>query len=102
MYKRQVYENAKILILDEPTSALNDRETDALMECIRKLREKGVSVILITHKIEEIMRIADRVVVLRDGHTVGECKAVSYTHLAGCLYLRCLCDRVGAPSVQGP
>ena len=38
---RAVYENAKILILDEPTSALNDRETDALMECIRKLRKKG-------------------------------------------------------------
>jgi ribose transport system ATP-binding protein len=76
---RAVYENAKILILDEPTSALNDRETDALMECIRKLREKGVSVILITHKIEEIMRIADRVVVLRDGHTVGECKVSDVT-----------------------
>ena len=42
-------------------------------------KEKGVSVILITHKIEEIMRIADRVVVLRDGHTVGECKVSDVT-----------------------
>lgn len=69
---RAVYENAKILILDEPTSALNDREVDALMQCMEKLRARGVSIVLITHKIEEIMRIADRVVVLRDGHTVGE------------------------------
>lgn len=69
---RAVYENAKILILDEPTSALNDKETEELMICIEKLRDNGVSVILITHKIEEIMRIADRVVVLRDGHTTGE------------------------------
>ena len=69
---RAVYENARILILDEPTSALNDRETEELMVCIERLRDNGVSVILITHKIEEIMRIADRVVVLRDGHTTGE------------------------------
>lgn len=69
---RAVYEKAKILILDEPTSALNDKETEELMKCIETLRQQSVSVILITHKIEEIMRIADRVVVLRDGHTTGE------------------------------
>jgi ABC-type sugar transport system ATPase subunit len=49
------------------------------MKCIEGLREKGVSIILITHKIEEIMRIADRVVVLRDGHTVGECQVGAVT-----------------------
>ena len=76
---RAVYENAQILILDEPTSALNDKETEELMKCIEGLREKGVSIILITHKIEEIMRIADRVVVLRDGHTVGECQVGAVT-----------------------
>jgi len=69
---RAVYENARILILDEPTSSLTERETESLMECIDGLRKKGVTVVFITHKIEEIMRIADRVVVLRDGHTVGE------------------------------
>lgn len=69
---RAIYDNAKILILDEPTSALNDKEIDVLMKCIDDLRSRGVSVILITHKIDEIMRIADRVVVLRDGHTVAE------------------------------
>lgn len=73
---RAVYENANILVLDEPTSALNDNEIEVLMDCINNLRERGVSVIFITHKIEEIMRIADRVVILRDGQTVAE-KVVS-------------------------
>lgn len=69
---RAIHDNAKVLILDEPTSALNDKEVDVLMDCIQDLRSRNVSVILITHKIEEIMRIADRVVVLRDGYTVAE------------------------------
>lgn len=69
---RAIYENAKILILDEPTSALNDKEIDVLFGCIQKLKNTGVGVIIITHKIEEIMRIANRVIVLRDGKTVGE------------------------------
>lgn len=69
---RAVYENARILILDEPTSSLTEHEIDTLMNCIDELRTKGVTVVLITHKIEEIMRIADRVVVLRDGRAVGE------------------------------
>ena len=76
---RAVYENAKILILDEPTSSLTDREIDALLECIDGLRKKGVAVVMITHKIEEIMRVADRVVVLRDGHAVGECNVTDVT-----------------------
>lgn len=69
---RALHEEARILILDEPTSALNDKEIDVLMDCIADLKARGVSVVMITHKIEEIMRIADRVVVLRDGHAVAE------------------------------
>ena len=69
---RAIHQNARILILDEPTSALNDKEIDVLMACIADLRARGVSIVMITHKIEEIMRIGDRVVVLRDGHTVAE------------------------------
>lgn len=69
---RAIHEDARILILDEPTSALNDKEIDVLMNCIADLKGRGVSVVIITHKLEEIMRIADRVVVLRDGHTVAE------------------------------
>lgn len=69
---RAIHENSKILILDEPTSSLNNREIDVLMDCIDMLKERGISIIFITHKIEEIMRVADRVVVLRDGHAVWE------------------------------
>lgn len=69
---RAVYSKAKVIILDEPTSALNDHEVDALMDCIDDLRSRGVTIVMITHKIEEIIRIANRVIVLRDGKPVGE------------------------------
>jgi ABC-type sugar transport system ATPase subunit len=68
---RAIMENSKIVILDEPTSSLNDQEIEHLMECIRKLKSRGVGVILITHKLEEIEQIADTVVVLRDGQAVA-------------------------------
>ncbi len=69
---RAIHEDARILILDEPTSALNSKEIDTLLKCIMNLRARGVSIVMITHKIEEIMQIADRVVVLRDGQAVAE------------------------------
>ena len=63
-------ENAKILILDEPTSALSEAEIDKLMEILETLRSLGVTCIYITHKLEEFFRITDNVTVLRDGKTV--------------------------------
>lgn len=63
--------NAKILIFDEPTAALGGRETDKLFEQIRQLRADGVGCIYISHRLEEIARIADRVYVLRDGEIVA-------------------------------
>lgn len=63
-------ENAKVLILDEPTSALTEAEIDKLMEILETLREHGVTCIYITHKLEEFFRITDRVTVLRDGRAV--------------------------------
>ncbi|OHD53715.1 MAG: D-xylose ABC transporter ATP-binding protein [Spirochaetes bacterium GWF1_51_8] len=62
---------AEILILDEPTSALTDRETDELFRVIRRLKNDGVCMIYISHKMEELKQIADRVQVLRDGKTIG-------------------------------
>ena len=62
---------ARILILDEPTSALSDKEVTELFRVIRKLRQDGVCMCYISHKMEEISQIADRVVVLRDGRTIG-------------------------------
>ena len=63
----------KLLILDEPTSALNEKETERLFSIIRGLRDKGCGVIYITHKMDEIFTIADRVTVMRDGrHIITE------------------------------
>jgi inositol transport system ATP-binding protein len=59
--------DASVVIMDEPTAAISDREVDALFKAINTLRKRGVGVIYITHKMAEVSRIADRVTVLRDG-----------------------------------
>lgn len=64
--------NVKILILDEPTAPLTANETEILFHIIRDLKTKGVSVIYISHRLEEIFEICDRAVILRDGEQVGE------------------------------
>ena len=61
-----------MLILDEPTAALGGAETKLLFEQIENLKSEGVGIIYISHRLEEIKRIADRIVVLRDGHKVEE------------------------------
>jgi D-xylose transport system ATP-binding protein len=61
----------KLLILDEPTSALTQGEVDSLMSLLSGLRGRGVSCIYISHKLEELFRIADRITVLRDGKVIG-------------------------------
>jgi ribose transport system ATP-binding protein len=63
--------NARILIMDEPTSCLTTTETERLFEVARELKERGVSIIYITHRLGEISNLADRVVVLRDGRNAG-------------------------------
>jgi ribose transport system ATP-binding protein len=64
--------DARLLILDEPTAALGGAETEALFEQVRKLRAEGVGIIYISHRMEEIRRITDRIVVLRDGERVAQ------------------------------
>jgi ribose transport system ATP-binding protein len=64
--------DAKLLILDEPTAALGGAETEALFEQVRKLRAEGVGIIYISHRMEEIRKITDRIVVLRDGERVAD------------------------------
>src|SRR6266540_4218084 len=59
--------NAKILVMDEPTAALTDAEIDELFSIIRQLREKGVGIVHISHRLEELKQISDRVTVMRDG-----------------------------------
>jgi putative multiple sugar transport system ATP-binding protein len=62
--------NVRLLILDEPTAALNDTDSAHLLDLLRRLRDRGITCILISHKLNEITAIADRVTVLRDGRTV--------------------------------
>ncbi len=63
--------NAELLIMDEPTSSITERESEHLFETILRLKKRGVSVIYISHRLEEIFRIADAVTVLRDGKVVS-------------------------------
>ncbi|MEV4019410.1 sugar ABC transporter ATP-binding protein [Nonomuraea angiospora] len=65
-------QNVRVLVMDEPTSALADAEVHRLYEVIRDLTGRGVAVIYISHRLEELEEIADRVVVLRDGQYIGE------------------------------
>ena len=68
---RALARNVRVLILDEPTSSLTERETEKLFEIIESLRERGVGVVYISHRLGEVFRIAQRVTVMRDGKVVG-------------------------------
>ena len=69
---RAIDTKCKILILDEPTSSLSDRETERLFTIMRKLKAQGIAIIFISHFLEQIYTICDRITVLRDGEYVGE------------------------------
>ncbi|GAB5559787.1 MAG: sugar ABC transporter ATP-binding protein [Synoicihabitans sp.] len=68
---KSLSKDAQILILDEPTSSLTIRETDTLLSLVERLREQGMAIIFITHRLAEIQRVADRVFALRDGEPAG-------------------------------
>ncbi|WP_405558232.1 sugar ABC transporter ATP-binding protein [Streptomyces canus] len=67
--------NARVLIMDEPTAVLTSEEVDKLFAIVRKLREDGVGIVFITHHLEEITALGDRVTVIRDGKSVGQVPA---------------------------
>jgi ABC-type sugar transport system ATPase subunit len=68
---RALSTEARILVLDEPTSSLSEAETESLFITLRQLRSQGVGIIYISHRLEEILRLADRITVLRDGESIG-------------------------------
>ncbi len=68
---RALGREARIVIMDEPTAAISDREVDSLCAVIGVLKERGVAIVYITHKMDEVYRVADRISVLRDGIHVG-------------------------------
>ena len=82
------FDNTRILIMDEPTAALTQSEIEEVFVFIRRLKAKGVGIVYISHRMEELKIICDRVTVMRDGQYVGthdmadvSIGAVSYTHL---------------------
>ena len=68
---RALLQRPRFLLLDEPTAALEPRETDRLLEVVSRLRDRGTGIILVTHRLGEVCRVADRATALRDGRNVG-------------------------------
>lgn len=71
---KAVSKDSKIIIMDEPTTALTDVETEKLFEVIEKLKSQGIAIIYISHRMDEIFKICDSVTVLRDGKYIGDAK----------------------------
>lgn len=76
---KAVSHNAKVVIFDEPTSSLSDNEVEALFRIMNDLRDKGVAMVYISHKMDEIKRIADDITIMRDGTYVGTWPAAEMT-----------------------
>ena len=71
---KALYRNAEFLILDEPTAVLSPQEVEEFFGILRRMKEQGKTIVIITHKLEEVLAISDEVTVMRDGKTVGEVK----------------------------
>jgi simple sugar transport system ATP-binding protein len=77
---KALYRNADVLILDEPTAVLTPQEASDLFEILRTLRREGISIIFISHKLNEVLEIADRITVLRRGRVIETVPAAGATH----------------------
>jgi ribose transport system ATP-binding protein len=75
---RALFYKSRVLVMDEPTAALSDRETDRLFDVVRHLRSEGLAIIYISHRMAEVYELADRLSVLRDGEYVGELKRTEF------------------------
>jgi len=76
---KAVSANCRVLILDEPTSSLTQHEVDALFKIVEDLKSKGVAIVYISHKMDEILRISDEVTIMRDGQYIGTWNANELT-----------------------
>lgn len=83
---RALSQRCRFLILDEPTASLSSRETDALLTIVRQLRDEGVTVLYVSHRLEEIFEIADKVTVFRDGECV-DTQSVAHLNRNDLIYL---------------
>jgi ribose transport system ATP-binding protein len=71
--------NAKVLIMDEPTAVLTEREAEILFEQVARLKAEGVAILFTSHKLDEVKRISDKITILRDGHVVSQGPTSDYT-----------------------
>jgi len=80
---RVITTNSRLIIMDEPTSALTDNDVELLFRVIRDLKKEGLSILFISHKINEVLKIADRITILRDGMKIGtyETKDLNYNKI---------------------
>ncbi len=69
---RAISTDARIVIMDEPTSSLDEREVEVLFDVIRGLKARGIAVIYISHRLDELYAVCDRVTIMRDGKTIDE------------------------------
>jgi ABC-type sugar transport system ATPase subunit len=69
---KSVYFNAKLIIMDEPTAALGVRQTEKVLGLVRELKQAGLAIIYISHILEDVLRVADRMIVLKNGRKIGE------------------------------
>jgi ABC-type uncharacterized transport system ATPase subunit len=76
---KALYRNAELLILDEPTAVLSPQEIDEFFGILRRMKEQGKTIIIITHKLEEVLAISDEVTVMRDGRSVGNVQTADTT-----------------------
>jgi len=76
---RALARRSRLIFMDEPTASLSERETDLLLRIVGDLRSRGVSVVFVTHRLEEVLDVGDRLVVLRDGRKVAELDAAGAT-----------------------
>mgnify|MGYP000215588051 CR=1 FL=1 len=76
---KAITNKSKLIIMDEPTSAITEKEVQQLFETIRSLQKQGITFIYISHKLDEIFQIADEVTVMRDGHYIGTCRTKETT-----------------------
>lgn len=97
-----LYRDANILILDEPTAVLTPQETEALFDVLRLMKQKGCTIIIITHKMNEVMSISDRVAVLRKGEMVGivQTKSTNPSELTALMVGRSINLEIDRPVVE--
>src|SRR5205814_10684503 len=97
-----LYRRAQLLILDEPTAVLTPQEVEEFFAILRRMREQGKTIVIITHKLSEVLAISDNVTVMRDGRVVGDLKnpATNAAELARLMVDREVLLRVEKPDAK--